>query len=115
LLRDGIYVDRIINSPRYQSLTLFTTIHGIGPQTARRLYAAGCRTLEDLDRYYGAELGKSEEDEPTRTSETEISGIRTALELREDLNKPWVQLIPTFKIFLIILAIRLEYLAAKSN
>jgi len=40
----------------------------------------------DLDRRYGAELGKTEEDEPVIEGET--AGIRTALELRDSLSIP---------------------------
>ena len=64
-------------------MTEFVRIHGIGPHTARKLYDEGCRTLEDLDRKYGAELGRTEVD---LTNEGETAGIRTMLELREDLN-----------------------------
>ena len=39
-------------SERFQSLSLFTTIYGIGPVNARRLYDLGLRTIEDLERYY---------------------------------------------------------------
>ena len=78
--------DRISREPRLQSLKEFSRIHGIGPHTARKLYAAGCRTLDDLDRYYGAELGKTEEDEPV--PDGEISGVRVALELRDELCVP---------------------------
>ena len=39
-------------SERFQSLSLFTTIYGIGPVNARRLYDLGLRTIDDLERYY---------------------------------------------------------------
>lgn len=81
-----LLIARILNTPRYQSLSSFMSIHGIGSLTARQLYAAGCRTLEDLDRYYGAEIGGTEEDKPV--PEGEISGIRTTLELRDELSVP---------------------------
>ena len=48
------------DSPRYQSLSLFNTVYGIGPSNARKLYDLGLCTIEDLERYYdvlpGAEL-----------------------------------------------------------
>ena len=74
---------RISKSSRYRSLTEFSRIHGIGPHTARKLYDEGCRTLEDLDRRFGAELGRTEVD-PMQEGET--AGIRTMLELREYLS-----------------------------
>ncbi|KAL0072589.1 hypothetical protein AAF712_000352 [Marasmius tenuissimus] len=37
---------------RYQSLSAFTTIYGIGHNTARQLYSLNLRTLRDLDLYY---------------------------------------------------------------
>ncbi|KIJ45736.1 hypothetical protein M422DRAFT_29810 [Sphaerobolus stellatus SS14] len=86
LLEQLAVIHRISNTPRYQTLKEFTRIHGIGPHTARKLYATGCRTVDDLDRYYGAELGRTEEDEPV--PEDEISGIRVALELRDKLCVP---------------------------
>jgi len=39
--------------------------------------------LEDLDRYFGAEYGRTEEDESV--PDGEVSGIRVALELRDEL------------------------------
>lgn len=44
-----------MTSERFQSLSLFASIYGIGPNTARRLYSLGLRSLEDLEVYYGAE------------------------------------------------------------
>jgi predicted flap endonuclease-1-like 5' DNA nuclease len=74
---------RLLKSTRYRSLAEFSRIHGIGPHTARKLYDEGCRTLEDLDRRYDAELGRTEVDS---VQEGETAGIRTMLELREDLS-----------------------------
>ncbi len=42
-------------------MSLFTTIYGIGPVNARRLYDLGLRTIDDLERYY---------DLPARDTET---------------------------------------------
>ncbi|KXN87482.1 DNA-directed DNA/RNA polymerase mu [Leucoagaricus sp. SymC.cos] len=44
-----------LHSERYRSLSLFTTVHGIGPSTARHLYEIGLRTIEDLERYFDIE------------------------------------------------------------
>jgi DNA polymerase IV len=39
-------------STRYKALTELSTIYGIGPVTARLLYARGVRTIDDLCRWY---------------------------------------------------------------
>jgi DNA polymerase mu len=52
---------KILADPRFQSLSTFITIYGIGPHTARRLYDLGLRTLEELERYYEVKTGVSEE------------------------------------------------------
>ncbi|KAF9012521.1 hypothetical protein BDQ17DRAFT_1344069 [Cyathus striatus] len=44
--------ETIRSSQRFQSLTLFSSIYGVGPSTARRLYDIGLRTIEDMERYY---------------------------------------------------------------
>ncbi|KAI5986846.1 hypothetical protein EDD15DRAFT_2174383 [Pisolithus albus] len=85
----------ILSSPRFQSLSAFTTIYGIGPHTARKLYALGLRTLEELDRYYEVMPGdagtetlshfvsdKHHDEEAT----TEIS-IKVGLALRHDFDQ----------------------------
>ncbi|GJJ09578.1 hypothetical protein Clacol_003801 [Clathrus columnatus] len=77
--------ERIKASRRYQTLKEFTTIHGIGPLTARQHYDEGCRSLEDLDRVYESDLESNPVDPPQWTGE--ISGMRTALELRNDLRQ----------------------------
>ncbi|CCM02941.1 uncharacterized protein FIBRA_05056 [Fibroporia radiculosa] len=53
----------ILASERFQALSLFATIYGIGPTTARKLYALGLRSLDNLEVYYGVERdqGPSEE------------------------------------------------------
>ncbi|TFK44904.1 hypothetical protein BDQ12DRAFT_641934 [Crucibulum laeve] len=42
----------IAASERFQSLSLFSTVYGVGPVTARNLYAIGLRKIEDMERYY---------------------------------------------------------------
>ncbi|TFK87051.1 Nucleotidyltransferase [Polyporus arcularius HHB13444] len=42
-------------SERFQTLSLFSSIYGIGPSTAIRLYNLGLRSLNDLEVYYGVE------------------------------------------------------------
>ncbi|KAI0937789.1 hypothetical protein AcW1_003856 [Taiwanofungus camphoratus] len=45
----------LLASPRFRTLSLFSSIYGIGPTTARRLYNLGLRSLQDLEIYYGVE------------------------------------------------------------
>ena len=86
-------------------LSLFASIYGIGPSTARRLYNLNLRTLDDLEVYYGVEREDVEhqsqiveiEEKPRRPGwmrgqhEGDDSfgdnWIRIALGLREDLAK----------------------------
>ncbi|KAL1668985.1 hypothetical protein GGF50DRAFT_45360 [Schizophyllum commune] len=81
----------IAASQRYQSLEAFTDLYGVGATTARKLYAAGCRTFEDVERYYGVNSGRAKSSastkKPTTTTKPKIPSItpRVALELREDL------------------------------
>ncbi|KAF9451531.1 DNA polymerase mu [Macrolepiota fuliginosa MF-IS2] len=49
--------ESVLESGRYWSLSLFASIHGVGPSTARQLYETGLRTIEDLERYYGVPQG----------------------------------------------------------
>ncbi|KAK7036418.1 hypothetical protein VNI00_011615 [Paramarasmius palmivorus] len=42
----------IRSDERYQALCAFTSIYGIGHNTARKLYSMSLRTLEHLDAYY---------------------------------------------------------------
>ncbi|KAI0333302.1 Nucleotidyltransferase [Cubamyces sp. BRFM 1775] len=99
----------IKSSERFQALALFSSIYGIGPNTARRLYNLGLRSLDDLEVYYGVERqeiiegGHDEivevEEKPRQSGwvrgqhgHTDSEGlsdswIRIALGLREDLSK----------------------------
>ncbi|KAL1723700.1 hypothetical protein EV715DRAFT_190444 [Schizophyllum commune] len=82
----------IAASQRFQSLEAFTDLYGVGATTARKLYAAGCRTLEDVERYYGVHAGAKSSASTKRLTTTfkpKIPSItpRVALELREDLAR----------------------------
>ncbi|KAI0302354.1 hypothetical protein B0F90DRAFT_1836880 [Multifurca ochricompacta] len=68
-------------SERFVSLSLFASIYGIGPVTARKLYDRGLRTLRDLEAYYEADIGPA----PIGQSDSTEMNIRIALELRDDL------------------------------
>ncbi|EIW53979.1 Nucleotidyltransferase [Trametes versicolor FP-101664 SS1] len=102
----------IKSSERFRTLSLFTSIYGIGPHAARRLFALGLRSLADLEIYYGVEPSSSPtqpsqivEVEPEKSRQAGWKGpgkdkdkggqdeglgeswIRVALGLREDLSK----------------------------
>lgn len=78
---------------------MFSSIYGIGPQTARKLYALNLRTLDDLEVYFGVE---PEEDEGVveiehrerydRDREAGLgeTWIKIALGLRKDLEIKYV-------------------------
>ncbi|KAI6148381.1 hypothetical protein BKA82DRAFT_4136271 [Pisolithus tinctorius] len=87
--------EAILSSPRFQSLSAFTAIYGIGPHTARKLYALGLRTLEELDRYYEVTPGDASTEAPSHVAsdkhyteevEAEIS-IKVGLALRHDFGQ----------------------------
>ncbi|KAH8103597.1 Nucleotidyltransferase [Cristinia sonorae] len=46
---------RISTSTRFQALSAFSSVYGIGPNTARKLHALGLQSLEDLEAYYGVD------------------------------------------------------------
>ncbi|EGO26473.1 hypothetical protein SERLADRAFT_447668 [Serpula lacrymans var. lacrymans S7.9] len=85
----------ILTSSRFQALSAFTTIHGIGPHTARKLYNLGLRTLEDLERYYEVEPGRCGQETLAvieaagRESDEAIveRSIKVALALRHDFSQ----------------------------
>ncbi|THG94502.1 hypothetical protein EW026_g6985 [Hermanssonia centrifuga] len=70
-------------------------VYGIGPSTARRLFALGLRTLEDLEVYYGVEKEEPEsqlvelEHKENFGSDAKVglgeTWVKIALGLREDL------------------------------
>lgn len=70
-------------SERFKALSLFNTIYGIGPATARTLYDRGLRSLRDLEAYYEVDIGST----PAENSESADMNIRIALELRADLMR----------------------------
>ncbi|KAL1945244.1 hypothetical protein VTO73DRAFT_2095 [Trametes versicolor] len=102
----------IQSSERFRTLSLFTSIYGIGPHAARRLFALGLRSLADLEIYHGVEPSSSSSSSPTshiveveeKPRQTGWKGrdgdrgkgdeeglgdswIRVALGLREDLSE----------------------------
>ncbi|KAG8757791.1 hypothetical protein FRC11_004266 [Ceratobasidium sp. 423] len=62
-------------SERFQVLSLFTLVHGVGAAKAREHYAAGHKTLQDLHKFYGAKAEAG----------THL-GVLAALQLHDELN-----------------------------
>lgn len=95
-----LITESILFSTRYQSLAAFSSVYGIGPTTARRLYSLGLRSIEHLERYYEVEPGTEDntstqemigdmgtEDGSGNTDKlTEIS-IKVGLALRSDFDQ----------------------------
>ncbi|EKM53596.1 uncharacterized protein PHACADRAFT_176005 [Phanerochaete carnosa HHB-10118-sp] len=90
------HVGTIANSERFKALSLFSSIYGIGPSTARRLYALGLRTVDDLEVYFGVEPEEEESqlvelehhERFGRASESGLgeTWIKIALGLRNDFE-----------------------------
>ncbi|KAI0079811.1 Nucleotidyltransferase [Panus rudis PR-1116 ss-1] len=100
---------KIFNSERFKTLSEFSSIYGIGPNTARRLYNLNLRKLEELEIYYGVDPTEEESQlveiqgddasssrwtragergndaQKTRDDSYGESWIKTALALRHDL------------------------------
>jgi DNA polymerase IV len=86
-------VTATLKSQRYKSLSLLSSIYGIGPTTARLLYGKGVRTLEDLQRWYDVDPDAPEavvDGVETIQNGNEEEGkeglIRAALGFRADLE-----------------------------
>lgn len=85
--------EKLSSSARFQSLSAFNDIHGIGPHTARHLYSIGLRTLEDLDKYYEVTPGMTHEGTLPHLEEgsnKEIGvekSIQISLTLRHDFSQ----------------------------
>jgi hypothetical protein len=82
-------VESILATIRYHSLVDFSSVYGIGPTNARKLYDLGLRTIDDLERYYEVDegdfnLGPEEIDNGMETQRLDMS-IKVALRLRPDM------------------------------
>ncbi|KAH8930442.1 Nucleotidyltransferase [Atractiella rhizophila] len=55
--------ESIRRSTRFQALSQFVKVHGIGPGKAKELYAKGCRTIEDVSAKGGFSIEFLEENE----------------------------------------------------
>ncbi|TCD66672.1 hypothetical protein EIP91_001090 [Steccherinum ochraceum] len=85
---------RIQTSTRFQALSTFSSIYGIGPNTARKLVALGLGTLEDVEVYYGVDReevlqeGRAGFDEATEGLE-EAGDSRGPEEMEKPHEKWW--------------------------
>ncbi|KAF6763040.1 DNA polymerase mu [Ephemerocybe angulata] len=80
-------------SERYQSLSLFASIYGIGPSKARQFYDMGMRSIEDLERYYDVAPGATlktpaELDEFMREMEAEVAFTPNGKRVRREGTVP---------------------------
>ncbi|KAH9952692.1 hypothetical protein BC827DRAFT_1148343 [Russula dissimulans] len=75
-------VEQVRQSERFISLSLFSSVYGIGPVTARNLYDRGLRSLRDLEAYYEVDAGFV----PVENGDSADMNIRIALALLDDLN-----------------------------
>ncbi|KAK0486162.1 DNA polymerase mu [Armillaria novae-zelandiae] len=105
-LRSGTIseAESILEDPRYQVLTLFTSVYGIGPAYAQHMYdVEGLRTIKDLEFHYEnlersastSEPGASKQKFPymTLTTTSEKTRVPTltspeAIRLHAELNAP---------------------------
>ncbi|KAF9464977.1 hypothetical protein BDZ94DRAFT_1215253 [Collybia nuda] len=84
----------IRTSEKFQILSTFMTVHGVGPSTARHLFDTGLRTTEDMERYYNIPKGYPDYEEisdPGGKQESGPGGLpelttRVALSLRKDFQ-----------------------------
>ncbi|THH18302.1 hypothetical protein EUX98_g8985 [Antrodiella citrinella] len=74
---------RISASTRFQALSTFSSVYGIGPNTARKLVALGLQTLDDLEVYYSADPDEVLQEGQGNAEVTEEGGDGP-----EDLEKP---------------------------
>ncbi|KAJ3737501.1 DNA polymerase mu [Lentinula guzmanii] len=85
----------ILSETRYQSLVDLTTVYGIGPATARKLYSSGLRTIKDLEKHYEV-TPKTSDDIPDSLNPEHLRGtpttglpqlsIKVGLALREEFS-----------------------------
>ncbi|KAJ6593470.1 hypothetical protein B0H19DRAFT_1090482 [Mycena capillaripes] len=80
----------IAASSRFQSLSEFNTVYGIGATTARKLYDSfGLRTIDDLEEHYARHPSPTAHHPPERKFNTPAPplSIKAALALRTDFNE----------------------------
>lgn len=95
---DMVFLEATRESEEFKALSTFSSIHGVGPVTARKLWELGLRTIEDMERYYDVKRDDdSTIDEPIytpngvlvpRKSKIPEISIKVGLFLREDFAAP---------------------------
>jgi len=85
--------ETILEDENYKALREFTSVYGIGPVTARTLLVGGCRTLDDVKKFYENPERTIQEvpDDDKNEFEDETRGvpeswIEVSLALRDDLS-----------------------------
>ncbi|THH11824.1 hypothetical protein EW146_g7907 [Bondarzewia mesenterica] len=91
-------VQTTLNSPRFHALTAFSSIYGIGPVTARSLYALNLRTIEDLEKYYEVDIPSSKHITDVHDAEHAGNSIHqgTVMSTEDDnkdlMNESWIKI-----------------------
>ncbi|KAH6913918.1 DNA polymerase mu [Coprinopsis sp. MPI-PUGE-AT-0042] len=90
-------VEETRTSERYQALSSFATIYGIGPTRAREYYDMGMHSITDLERYYDIELPPDSLDPESPESISMVDKLLQELEKRddEDIYTPNGKKVPT--------------------
>ena len=93
-LIDTPALETIKVSERFTVLSLFTSIYGIGPTSARRLYNLGLRSLDDLEIYYGVERETIRNGREVLEQEQEVSKFTKGKRTTEDdeLGDSWIRI-----------------------
>ncbi|KAJ6631595.1 hypothetical protein B0H10DRAFT_1772340 [Mycena sp. CBHHK59/15] len=75
-------------SSRFRSLSAFSSVYGIGPTTARKLYDSGLRSIDDLEEYYDKHpVTARHAGESKLSTRAPVLSIKAALALRVDLDQ----------------------------
>jgi predicted flap endonuclease-1-like 5' DNA nuclease len=85
--------ETILEDEKYKVLREFTSIYGIGPVTAQTLYTRGCRSLENVRKFYEDPDNTPEPDSDDPDDEYEDQNkhvperwIHVSLALKDDLS-----------------------------
>ncbi|KAI9568766.1 hypothetical protein HD554DRAFT_2021404 [Boletus coccyginus] len=85
---------KFVASTRFMSLSTFTSVHGIGPHTARHLYSLGLRSIEDLEKYYEVTPGTTREGILLEGSISQELGVEKSIQVSLALRHDFSQKIP---------------------
>ncbi|KAK7691335.1 hypothetical protein QCA50_004729 [Cerrena zonata] len=84
----------IMTSERFKTLTDFSSVYGIGPHTARRLFDLGLRTFDDLEVYYGVDPAEVDTELMELEHEENHPGWkgRKAAQQQDDFDESWIKI-----------------------